>query len=186
MGLDDVIVSFLNTAENDENTILFGYVSLIYLLPNTTIQKLSINTGALNKIVNFLKTAASDKEFNVSYNFSELGEGIRMHGFEIIMAIGALAHNKEAKKAMIVNNVFTHLVTYAQRNSDTYHQELVLIAIHSLLAPDTVQAALSVTGFEALLDLLAASETDGVRQEAIRVKEKLKASKVPPKRKLTK
>ena len=108
-----------------------------------------------------------------------------MHGFEIIMAIGSLAHNKEAKKAMTVCNVFTHLVTYAQRNSDTYHQELVLIAIHSLLAPDTVQAALSVTGLEELLDLLAASGTDGVHQEAIRVKEKLKVFKVTLKRKFT-
>jgi hypothetical protein len=108
---------------------------------------------------------------------------IRMHGFELVMAVGALAQNKVARKDMADNGVFEHLVKYGAADTDTYHQELTLTAIHSLLGHDTVPIALRVSGLLPLVDELMTSTTDGVRQAATRVSEKIKALKIPPKRK---
>jgi hypothetical protein len=67
---------------------------------------------------------------------------VRMHGYELVMAVSALAQNKVARKDMADNGVFEHLVKYGAADTDTYHQELTLTAIHALLGHDTVPIAL--------------------------------------------
>ena len=183
--LDKVIESFLITMKNIDKIILFSYVSMIYFLPAETITVLPINTGAVKELVDLLEQAASKKDFDANYKFPILG-GVNFHGFEIIMAIDAFAHSKEATKKMIDNKVFTHLVNYAKKDINTYHQELVLIAIYKLLSPDTVEAAFTNTGLEPLLHSLTASETDGISYGAIRVNEKLNGFSKLSKCKLTK
>ena len=184
VGFEEILLSFLDPTSNEENTILYSYVAIVYLLPQETVSKLTLHEASLNKLVVFLKTASVSENCNCEHNFADLGTNVNMHGYEILMAIGALAHNKEARKLMTAQNVFIHLVNYGNRNNDPYNLELVLNAIHSLLAGDNIQAALKATGIEQLVETLTKSDTDGVRQEAIRVSEKIKALKIPPKRKL--
>jgi hypothetical protein len=101
-----------------------------------------------------------------------------MHGYELVMAVSSLAHHKVARKEMADNRVFDHLVKYGAADTDTYHQELTLTAIHTLLAGDTVAAAMQVRDLVTLVDRLMTSTTDGVRQEATRVSEKIKALRI--------
>jgi hypothetical protein len=104
-----------------------------------------------------------------------------MHGYELVMAVSALAQNKEARKVMVNSGVFEHLFTYGEADTDTYHQELTLTAIHALLSQDTISI---VSNLQSLVDKLMKSTNDGVRQEAERVNEKIEALKIPPKREL--
>jgi hypothetical protein len=182
--LDEVLQHFVNISNSDENTILFCYVSVMFILPSKSVDQLTISIPALRKLVGFLKVAAADSAggFHCPHDFGPLGD-VRMHGYELVMAVSALAQNKVARKDMADNGVFEHLVKYGAADTDTYHQELTLTAIHALLGHDTVPIALRVSGLLPLVDELMTSTTDGVRQEATRVSEKIKALKIPPKRK---
>jgi hypothetical protein len=182
--LDEVLLYYLNTSNSDENTILFCYLSIMFILPSRAVEQLTISIPALRELVGFLEIAAADSAggFHCAHDFGSLGD-VRMHGYELVMAVGALAQNKVARKDMADYGVFEHLVTYGEADTDTYHQELTLTAIHTLLGQDTVPIALQVPGLLPLVDELMTSTTDGVRQEATRVSEKIKALKIPPKRK---
>ncbi len=181
--LDETLCYFLSPSNSDEVTILYCYISILFILPTTVLEQLTVSLPAVRTLVNFLKVASTDSEFNCSHSFVSLCGGTRMHGFEIGMAVGALAHNKTARKEMATNKVFEHLVRYGVADNDTYHQELTLTAIHTLLGQETVLLALQVAELQPLIDRLMQSSTDGVRQGATRVSEKLKALKIPPKRK---
>ncbi len=85
---------------------------------------------------------------------------------------------------MVASSVFEHLVKYGEEDSNAYHQELTLTAIYNMLAHDTIASALLVAGLQPLVDTLMKSSTDGVRQEATRVNEKIKELSVPPECKL--
>jgi hypothetical protein len=182
--LDEVLQHFVNISDSDENTILFCYVSVMFIFPSKAVEQLVISIPAIRKLVGFLEVAAADSDggFHSFHDFSPLGE-VRMHGFELVMAVSALAQNKVARKDMADNGVFEHLVTYGTADTDTYHQELTLTAIHTLLGHDTVPIALRVSGLLPFVDRLMTSTNDGVRQAATRVREKIKALKIPPKRK---
>ena len=164
VGLDDVLVTYFDA--KDENLVLFCYVSAISLLPVSSIQKLSVKSSTIYKLVMFLKLAAADEKLNVGYSFAELGEGVRMHGFEIVMAIGALAHNEKAKDIMVRNDVLAFLVDYAEKETNIYNQELALTTILDILALDTVLAATKVSKLNALLRELAASKIESMSNKA--------------------
>jgi hypothetical protein len=182
--LDEMLQHFMDISNSDENTILFCYTFAVYILNSTAVNLLTISIPAIQKLIGFLKVAAADSTggFYCTHDFNPLGD-VCIYGYELVMAVGALAQNKVARKNMVVNGVFEHLVTYGAADTDTYHQELTLTAIHTLLRQDTVSMALRVPGLLPLVDRLMTSTTDGVRQEAERVNEKIKAVKIPPKRK---
>jgi hypothetical protein len=75
--LDEVLQHFVNISNSDENTILYCYVCVMFILPSKAVEQLTISIPALRKLVGFLKVAAADSAggFHCPHDFGPHGEG---------------------------------------------------------------------------------------------------------------
>ena len=174
VGLVQILVTYLDVSSNINDIIFYGYISFVFLLPNTEIQKLQLKESRLKALVSCLEAASKHPAFRCKYLFEQLSGGVQPHCFELVMAVGALAIHDAARAMLVEMQVISHLVTYANRDNDSYHQELCLKAMHALLAKETFYTILKEKEFSKLIVKLIKSEHDGVRQEALRVGEKIR------------
>lgn len=121
---------------NDEYAMyMYCFVLVMLVLPATVSGRVTMKEVALPTLANILRSAASDAEFKSRQELPGVEESIEMHCFNVVQATGALLHNSQTiRDILVASDVLQPLLDFASVTNDAHHKQITLTVINVLLS----------------------------------------------------